>query len=176
MTKEKVTALISTIRKQNPLVHHITNVVTINDCANVTLAVGASPVMATSVHEVEEMVQLADALVINMGTIQDEGFKAMILAGKAANEKGIPVIFDPVGVGATAFRKEKSEELLKQVDVTVIRGNASEVASLIGGTSKTRGVDSGELTINRQELADNAAVLCSGVVVGSGRKSRICSL
>ncbi|KAA0948722.1 hydroxyethylthiazole kinase [Sporosarcina sp. ANT_H38] len=169
MNKEKVIALYSTIRKINPLIHHITNVVTINDCANVTLAAGASPVMATSVNEVEEMVQLADVLIINIGTIQAEGFKAMVLAGKAANKKGVPVIFDPVGVGATAFRKGKAKELLQQVDVAVIRGNASEVDSLIGGASKTRGVDEGDITITRKELAVKAANLFSCVVVVSGK-------
>lgn len=168
MNKEKVGALYSTIRKKNPLVHQITNVVTVNDCANVTLAVGASPVMATSIEEVEEMVGLADALVINLGTIQAELFEAMIVAGKAANKKGIPVIFDPVGVGATAFRKEKAKALLEQVDVAVIRGNASEVDSLIGGTSKTRGVDAGTITMTRQELAVKAAMTLSCVVVVSG--------
>ncbi len=169
MNKEKIIALYSTIRKINPLVHHITNVVTVNDCANVTLAVGASPVMATSIKEVEEMVQLANALVINIGTIQADGFKAMVLAAKTANKEKIPVILDPVGVGATSFRKEKAKELLQQVDVAVIRGNASEIDSLIGGASKTRGVDEGDITLTRKELAVKAANLFSCVVVVSGK-------
>lgn len=169
MLKERVITLFTTIQERNPLVHHMTNAVTINDCANVTLAVGGSPVMATSAEEVEEMVGLAEALVINIGTIQTEVFAAMILAGKTANKKGIPVIFDPVGVGATAFRKEKAKELLQQVNIAVIRGNASEINSLVGGNARTRGVDSGDSKIPVKELATQAATLFSCVVVVSGR-------
>ena len=170
MNKKVVSDLFSIVRQQNPLVHHITNVVTINDCANVTLAIGASPVMATSVEEVEEMVQLANALVLNIGTIQQETFSAMLLAGKVANEKGIPVVLDPVGVGATSFRKRVAQELLQQVKVSVIRGNASEVESLIGGQGITRGVDSGDVSMDREELAEQAARLFSCIVVVSGKE------
>ncbi|MFJ7969906.1 hydroxyethylthiazole kinase [Psychrobacillus sp. NPDC096389] len=169
MNKKVVGDLFTLVRKGNPLVHHITNAVTINDCANVTLAIGASPVMATSVEEVEEMVQLANALVLNIGTIQSETFSAMILAGKAANEKGIPVIFDPVGVGATTFRKKLAAELLEKVRVTIIRGNASEINSLVGGKGKTRGVDSTDNSLEAKELAIKAANLFSCVVVVSGK-------
>lgn len=169
MNKKVVGDLFTLVRKGNPLVHHITNAVTINDCANVTLAIGASPVMATSVEEVEEMVQLANALVLNIGTIQSETFSAMILAGKAANEKGIPVIFDPVGVGATTYRKKLAAELLEKVRVTIIRGNASEINSLVGGKGKTRGVDSMDNSLEAKELAVKAANLFSCVVVVSGK-------
>ncbi len=169
MKKTKMATFFATIQKQNPLVHHMTNGVTINDCANVTLAIGAAPVMATSIEEVEDMVQLAQALIINVGTIQSETFDAMLVAGKAANKKGIPVIFDPVGVGATRFRNEKAKELLESVKVAVIRGNASEIYALIGGKGKTRGVDSGELAITNEELARQAAKLFSCVVVVSGK-------
>lgn len=169
MNKKVVGDLFSLVRSRNPLVHHITNAVTINDCANVTLAIGASPVMATSVEEVEEMVQLANALVLNIGTIQAETFSAMILAGKAANEKGIPIVFDPVGVGATSYRKTLAKELLQKVGVTIIRGNASEIQSLIGGVGKTRGVDVGDNTLDGKELAMKAANLFSCVVVVSGK-------
>lgn len=169
MNKNVVGDLFSLVRSRNPLVHHITNAVTINDCANVTLAIGASPVMATSVEEVEEMVQLANALVLNIGTIQAQTFSAMILAGKAANEKGIPIVFDPVGVGATSYRKKLAQELLQKVEITVIRGNASEIESLIGGVGKTHGVDVGDNTLDRKELAMKAANLFSCVVVVSGK-------
>lgn len=168
MIKTGVIKLFLTIEEQNPLIHHITNTVTINDCANATLAVGASPVMATSIEEVEQMVRLADALVINFGTIQVESFIAMILAGKAANKKGIPVIFDPVGVGSTKYRKEKAKEFLSEVRVAVIRGNASEINSLTGGTARTRGVDSGESAMPIKELAIHTAKLFSCVAVVSG--------
>ena len=92
------------VRERNPLVHHITNYVTVNDCANACLAVGGSPVMADALEEAADMSGISDALVLNIGTLNADKVKAMILAGKAANKKGIPVIFDPVGCGATSFR------------------------------------------------------------------------
>lgn len=169
MNRKVVSGLFSLVRSRNPLVHHITNMVTINDCANVTLAIGASPVMATSVEEVEDMVQIANALVLNIGTIQAETFSAMLLAGKAANKKGIPVIFDPVGVGATTYRKKVAGELLEKISVAIIRGNASEIDSLIGGKGKTRGVDAGDNSLDSKELAMKAANLFSCVVIVSGK-------
>lgn len=110
------------VRERNPLVHHITNYVTVNDCANACLAVGGSPVMADALEEAADMSGISDALVLNIGTLNADKVKAMILAGKAANKKGIPVIFDPVGCGATSFRNRMAEELLKQVHMAVIRG------------------------------------------------------
>lgn len=169
MNKAKIKKLLSTIREKSPLVHHITNMVTINDCANITLAVGASPVMAMSTEEVEEMVQLSDALVINFGTLQTETFKAMLIAGKMANEKRIPIIFDPVGVGATTFRKEKANELLRQVNMSVIRGNASEVYGLINEHATTRGVDAGHHSISSMNIAHNVSTTYNCVAVVSGK-------
>lgn len=168
MNKSVVSNLFSRLREKNPLVHHITNIVTVNDCANVTLAIGASPVMANSVEEVEEMVQLANALVLNIGTIQAEIFTAMILAGKVANEKGIPVIFDPVGVGATAYRRRIAKELIQKVKISVIRGNASEMYSLIRENGRTRGVDSTDISLDRKILAEKVANLFSCIAVISG--------
>lgn len=160
--------LFTEVKEQQPLVHHITNQVTINDCANATLAIGGSPVMATSIEEVADMVKLANALVINFGTIDDLTYDAMIRAGIAANEKGIPVIFDPVGVGATPFRTEKSADFLQKVKVSIVRGNASEVYALIGGNSVTRGVDAGEISISKEELAVSAAKRLEAITVISG--------
>src|SRR6476660_6341640 len=97
--KQQISNLFATVVNKKPLIHHITNEVTINDCANATLAIGASPVMASSIHEAADMVQLANALVLNFGTIQEETYQAMLIAGKKANEKNIPIIWDPVGVG-----------------------------------------------------------------------------
>lgn len=160
--------LFAKIKERHPLVHHITNTVTINDCANVTLAIGASPVMATSLNEVADMVKLADALVINMGTITDSTFESMVLAGKAANKKGIPVVFDPVGVGATPYRTEKAIQLLKEVNVSIVRGNASEVLALIGGDAETRGVDAGSVSTSKKELAIKASQVLNMITVISG--------
>lgn len=128
------------IREQNPLIHQITNVVTVNDCANITLACGASPVMADAVEEVEEMVSISNALTINIGTLNQSHIEAMCLAGKRANILGIPVVLDPVGVGATHFRYETVQRLLREVHFSVIRGNASEISTLCGKRSG-KGVD-----------------------------------
>src|ERR1041385_3115823 len=120
------------IRERKPLVHQITNYVVMNETANATLALGALPVMAHAREEVEEMVGLAGALVLNIGTLSPHWVEAMLLAGKAATARGLPVVRDPVGAGATADRTETAKRLLDEVDVTVLRGNAGEVATLVG--------------------------------------------
>lgn len=169
MQIQEMKDLFVKVKEQNPLVHHITNNVTINDCANATLAIGGSPVMATSIEEVADMVKLANALVINFGTIDDDTYAAMVRAGQAANKKGIPVIFDPVGVGATPFRTRRAEDFLAHVKVSIVRGNASEVFALIGGEANTRGVDSGTLSISVKDLAQNAATKLQAITVISGK-------
>src|SRR4051812_6302633 len=112
-----VADLFERVRKSKPLVHQITNFVTVNDCANATLAIGASPVMTSSPKEVADMVKLANVLVLNFGTINDLTFEAMEMAGRAANALHIPVILDPVGVGSTPYRTEKATELLKNINI-----------------------------------------------------------
>lgn len=175
MDKRIVRDLFSKVKSNGPLVHHLTNVVTVNDCANVTLAIGGSPVMATSIEEVADMASLADALVINLGTIHRKVYESMVVAGRVANEKGIPVIMDPVGVGATSFRTEKAQDFLNKVKVSIIRGNATEIYALIGGASQTRGVDAGEITdISKSELAFKAARQLNATVVISGEHDIIC--
>jgi hydroxyethylthiazole kinase len=166
--KQRISELLKKTREENPLVHHITNAVTINDCANATLAAGGSPVMADAIEEVEEMTSISSALVINFGTIKKEALAAMEKAMKKANEKGIPVIFDPVGVGATTYRTKSAQWLLEQVKVTVIRGNVSEVASLIGVEAKTSGVDAGEVGEDKTTIAKKTAKKYNTVVVISG--------
>ncbi|TCS94837.1 hydroxyethylthiazole kinase [Hazenella coriacea] len=128
------------IREIQPLIHHITNSVTINDCANMTLACGASPVMADAEEEVEEMVVQSQSLVLNMGTLSKSYIDRMIKAGKAANQQQVPVVLDPVGVGATSFRFQSVERLLAEVKFAVIRGNASEISTLCGSRAG-KGVD-----------------------------------
>jgi hydroxyethylthiazole kinase len=113
-----------------------------NETANATLALGALPVMAHAREEVEEMVGIAGALVINIGTLSQPWIDAMIAAGRAANEKGVPVVLDPVGAGATQFRTDTAKRILTEVDVTVLRGNAGEVATLVGAEAEVRGVES----------------------------------
>ncbi len=141
------------LREGKPLVHNITNYVASNFQANVLLAVGASPVMAHSKDEVEDMVLIADALVLNMGTPSESLLESMILAGKKANELSKPVIFDPVGLGATPFRNNFFKRLFEEVKFDVIRGNASEIMALCGIAGKTKGVDS---TVRPEEVRDMA--------------------
>jgi hydroxyethylthiazole kinase len=116
--------VLEKVRREKPLVHHITNWVTIYDCANLVKVFGASPVMAHAMEEVEEMASLASSLVLNIGTLTVELVEAMVLAGQAANRKGIPVILDACGAGATRLRNEKTASILDRVKVSVIKGNA----------------------------------------------------
>ena len=148
---------LASIRSEKPLVHQITNYVVMNETANATLALGALPVMAHAREEVEEMVALAGALVINIGTLSPHWVEAMLAAGRAANAKGIPVVVDPVGAGATRYRTDTAKRLLDEVDVTVLRGNAGEVATLVGVEAEVRGVESIAAGGDPTELAREAA-------------------
>src|SRR5881409_2573323 len=125
-------AHLAAIRYRRPLVHQVTNYVVMNETANATLALGALPVMAHAIEEVEEMVALAGALVLNIGTLSTPWIESMLTAGRAASARGIPVVLDPVGAGATRLRTDTALRLLDVVDVTVLRGNAGEVATLVG--------------------------------------------
>jgi hydroxyethylthiazole kinase len=130
------------VRKTSPLVHHLTNYVTVNDCANAALAIGASPVMADEPDEAAEMASFASAVVINIGTLNQYKMKAMLLAGETAHEKKLPVVFDPTGCGATRIRKEFSQQILNRIHPDLIKGNAAEILSLLGEAVKEKGVDS----------------------------------
>ncbi len=143
----------SKVNEKKPVVHCITNYVTVNDCANILLGSGASPIMADEIREVEEIVDLADALVINIGTLNQSKVQAMIAAGKRANLNKIPVILDPVGVGASGYRKEAVRMLLDEIDFAVIRGNMSELKVIYDFSKTTRGVDAFEAdTLSQKNL------------------------
>ena len=120
------------VRRERPLIHHITNIVTCGDCANITSSIGALPVMAYALEEVEEMVQAASAAVINIGTLLPDRLEAMIKMGKKAGENGIPVVLDPVGAGATAYRSKAALRLLKAIEPAIIKGNGAEIGFLAG--------------------------------------------
>jgi hydroxyethylthiazole kinase len=139
--------ILDQVREKHPLVHHITNYVTVNDCANITLAIGAAPVMADDLREVAEIVGLASALVLNIGTLNQRTIAAMLAAGKTARTKGIPVVLDPVGAGATRLRTETALQIIREVQPTVIRGNLSEIKAISGSGGSTRGVDASEADI-----------------------------
>lgn len=138
---EQAARNLRAVRERKPLVHNITNFVVMNYTANALLAMGASPVMAHAINEVEEMVSHAGALVLNIGTLTEEWVAAMIAAGRKAAEKKIPIVLDPVGAGATRLRTESARRILSQIHIRVLRGNASEVLSLQDENSRTKGVD-----------------------------------
>jgi hydroxyethylthiazole kinase len=150
-------ATLRSLRERKPLVHQITNYVVMNETANATLALGALPVMAHAREEVEEMVQLAGALVINIGTLSPHWVDAMLAAGKTANAAGVPVVLDPVGAGATRYRTDTARQILDDVEVAVLRGNAGEVATLVGVDAEVRGVESMEVGGEPSDLARAAA-------------------
>ncbi|KJS31747.1 MAG: hypothetical protein VR64_09365 [Desulfatitalea sp. BRH_c12] len=135
-------ALLEKIRQNAPLIHNITNWVVMNSSANILLALGASPVMAHSPQEVEEMTGMAGALVLNIGTLQADWVETMILAGRTANQRGIPVVLDPVGAGATALRTASVKKIMQACSVAVVRGNVSEILAIGSSAVKTKGVDS----------------------------------
>lgn len=133
--------ILENVSNQPPLVHSITNYVTVNDCANIVLACGGAPIMADDSNEVEEIISICNALVINIGTLNERTVAAMIKAGKKANRLGRPVILDPVGAGASSLRTNTVFKLLREVQFSVIRGNVSEIKTIDSGSGTTKGVD-----------------------------------
>ena len=169
MEKVKVYSILKRVREENPLIHNITNVVVANFSANGLLAIGASPVMANAIEEVADMTKGSDALVLNIGMLNKENLEAMLLAGKSANKHGIPVILDPVGVGTTSFRSLAAAQLLKEVKIAVIRGNAPEIANLIGEKGNLKGVDAKTFHGDRKMLAERAASHLNTVIAITGK-------
>jgi len=159
---------VNAVREKSPLVHNITNYVVMNNTANALLAIGASPVMAHSLEEVVEMVGIASALVLNIGTLSPEWVDAMLLAGNTANRKAIPVVFDPVGAGATTYRTATCKAIINTCKPSVIRGNASEIMSLVSSQNQTRGVDSVASSDSAIDAAKILAKQSGAVVVVSG--------
>ena len=144
-------AILEKVQKQTPLVHCITNYVTVNDVANIVLASGGSPIMSDDIGEVEEITTICNSLVINIGTLNNRTIESMIKAGKKANQLGHPVILDPVGTGASALRTETTSQLLKEVKFAVIRGNLSEIKTISQGSGNTKGVDADQA----DQISDN---------------------
>lgn len=167
---QEVSRLLPIIKERKPLVHHITNFVTINDCANITLAIGGSPIMAYDESEVEEVVAMSSSLVLNIGTLSKDSVNSMILAGKKANELKVPVILDPVGVGATTLRSQAVNHILDNVKVSVLKGNMSEIKFLSGLEVSTRGVDSIASDEGCTEVAEKLASKLGCIVAITGKK------
>ncbi|MGE4483701.1 MAG: hydroxyethylthiazole kinase [Oscillospiraceae bacterium] len=178
---KQVSALITEVRNKVPLVHQITNYVTVNDCANITLAIGASPIMADDMAEAADITAISSALVINIGTLNERTVSSMLASGKRANALGIPVVFDPVGAGASKLRNDTTRTILKEVRLSVLRGNLSEVSFVAGLKATTRGVDASEadsindaVTITKdtaQMLGCTVAVTGAVDVISDGRRT-----
>lgn len=150
--------ILDNVRTQTPLVHFITNYVTVNDVANMMLACGGSPIMSDEAEDVEDITSICNALVINIGTLNKRTIESMVLAGKKANALGHPVILDPVGAGASTLRTQTTFRLLKEVQFAVIRGNISEIKTVYSGSGSTKGVDADVAdTVTEKNLAGTAA-------------------
>lgn len=160
---------LTKIREQNPLIHNITNIVVANYCANGLLALGASPLMSANVEEMDEVPTISQALVINIGTLIGKELDAMLLAGKTANRVGIPVLLDPVGVGATHYRKQVVQALLNEVKFAAVRGNAGELATIAGIDWQAKGVDAGVGAGDVIEIARTVAQKYGTIAVMSGK-------
>lgn len=171
MERDKIVSIINEVRKQVPLVHCITNYVTVNDCANAVLAIGASPIMADDIMEAADITSISNALVINIGTLNIRTVESMIASGKKGNELGIPVVFDPVGAGASSFRNDTVKRILKEVKVDILRGNLSEMAFVAGLPVSTKGVDSSEADASNDavKVAKDVAKMynCVAAVTGA---------
>lgn len=164
--------MIEALRAASPLIHHITNYVTMNDCANATLAIGGSPVMTAAVEEAPQMAALASALVLNMGTVDEGCLRAMLAAGRVAADRGIPVVFDPVGAGATEYRRNIALRIMEEIRPDIVKGNAAELSFLGGLASSQRGVDSRETAKADALFAVAARYGC--VAVATGEQDYVC--
>jgi len=164
---------LSLIREKSPLVHNITNYVVMNNTANALLSIGASPVMAHSTDEVEEMASIASSLVLNIGTLSKEWIEGMIMAGKIAMKKGLPIVLDPVGAGATSFRTKTCFTLIEECHPTIIRGNASEIMTLARQSNSCKGVDSMASSFQAKDAALMLAKETNSIIVVSGETDYI---
>ena len=160
--------ILAKVRDTKVLVHNVTNYVVMNSTANVLLAAGASPVMAHAQEEVAEMASLAGAVVLNIGTLSPAWVTAMEMAGTAANRRGTPVVLDPVGSGATEYRTRTARRLARELDIAVVRGNASEILSMSGLDTVTKGVDAAHDVDEAARVAVQLAENLGSVVAITG--------
>lgn len=167
---ERIAEALARIRQEKPLIHHITNYVVMNDTANLTLHLGALPVMAHAPEEVAEMTSRASALVLNIGTLTIPRVEAMVKAGKKASELGIPIVLDPVGAGATKLRTESALRLLRELKVSIVRGNSGEIGALLGLEAEVKGVESVRGVEKPAEASRQAARLWKAVVAITGKR------
>lgn len=156
------------VRTKSPLIHNITNYVTVNDCANILLACGASPIMADAEEEAAEITSICSGLNINIGTLNSRTIASMLIAGRRANELNHPVVLDPVGAGASALRTQTAIKLLEEIQFTVIRGNISEIKTLALGSGTTKGVDADVADKVTEENLDEAAAFAKAFAAETG--------
>ena len=166
----EVYELLSRIKARKPLVHHITNWVTIYDCANITRAIGALPVMAHAIEESADMVSIASALVLNIGTLTPQLIESMIHAGKAANQREIPIVLDAVGAGATELRTDSAHRIMEEVKIDIIKGNSGEIGTLLGVEAEVKGVESMGVQGDPIEIARTLAREKQATVVTTGKQ------
>lgn len=167
---KRIYGMIERIHQERPLIHNITNMVAMNDSANIILAVGGLPVMAHAQEEVGEMVKAAGALVLNIGTLTPEQIESMIIAGKVANSLKIPVILDPVGAGATNLRTESALRLQEKIKINIVRGNFAEISILAGLKGNIKGVESISTEKNSVEIACSLARKYNQVAIITGKQ------
>lgn len=170
ITEKYIADIHNRIQKNRPIIHCITNAVTVNDCANILLAAGASPTMAHHPSEVEEVTAGTKALVCNFGAIAD--YEAMEKAGKVADRSGHAIVIDPVGVSGSTYRREKCQTLIETIHPTCIRGNYSEIRALIEHCSTVTGVDSGDKTLDTEAMKQYAGAY-HVILIASGEKDII---
>ena len=167
-----IEGLLANVKEKAPLVHSITNYVTVNDCANALLAVGASPIMADCPQEAAQITKISDALYINIGTPGSESVSAMKKSGAAAKEKKIPVLLDPVGIGASDLRTKTAKEIVSEIKPQIIKGNISEIKTLLNGCGRTNGVEARKEDCGSEdetvEIAKNLAKKTGAVIIITG--------
>lgn len=169
----ELSGYMKNVRSKCPLVHHITNYVTVNDCANICICSGGSPVMTDAAEDIRDMVKISNAVVLNMGTLNPRTVESMILAGKVAKENGIPVLFDAVGAGATGYRSDTAARIINEVRPDVIKGNAGEISYLAGVEGCVRGVDSSGATGDMSDTVRELSKKYGCLVVSTGKEDHV---
>jgi hydroxyethylthiazole kinase len=170
---EGIARTFAGVRRERPLIHHITNLVVMNDTANVTLHLGGLPVMTAAAEEAAEMAAAAGALVLNPGTLTPALVESMLVAGKAANRHGVPIVLDPVGAGATRWRTDTGRHLIAELQLSVVRGNAGEIGALVGAGGEMKGVESVGGLLDPVEVVRSAARAWRTVVVITGKRDLV---
>lgn len=166
---QRYAQILDLVRERNPLVHQITNYVTVNDCANMTICFGASPVMSHAPEDVADMIKIAGVLVLNIGTLDEKQIEGMLTAANEAIKCDIPIVLDPVGAGATPYRTQTAERFMNEFPIAVVKGNAGEISTLAGISATVRGVDSGSISGDPKEIARKCAEEygCTAVISGA---------